>query len=69
MDWTSILTAIEAMAVAISTIVAVSAMNETKKILKQIKEEKRCDIINNGQVNITKSGHNSGVISGATEIQ
>ena len=62
MDWTSILTAIEAMVVAISTVVAVSAMNETRKILKQIKEEKRCNVTNNGQVNVTNSGNNSGII-------
>ena len=69
MDWTSILTTIEAIVVAISTVVAVSAMNETKKILKQMKEEKCRDIFHNGQVNIANSGNNSGVISGTTEIQ
>ena len=69
MDWTSILTKIEAMVVVISTVVAVSAMNETRKILKQVKEEEYRDIINNGRVNITNSGNNSGVISGTTEIQ
>lgn len=68
MDWASILTAIEAMVVAISTVAAVSAMNETRNILKQIKEEKRCNITNNGQVNVTNSGNNSGLISGTTEI-
>ena len=39
MDWTLILTAIGTVATVISTVVAVSAKNEAKKILKQIKEE------------------------------
>ena len=65
MDWTSFLTAIEAMVVVISTIVTISAMNETKQILKQVKEEER---YNDGQVNVTNSGNNSGVINGITEI-
>ena len=38
MDWTLILTAIGTAATVVSTIVAVCAKNEAKKILKQIKE-------------------------------
>ena len=68
MDWTSFLIAVETMVVVISTIVAISAMNETKQILKQVKEEERYNVTNNGQVNVTNSGNNSGVINGTTEI-
>lgn len=69
MDWTSFLIAVETMVVFISTIVAISAMNETKQILKQVKEEERYNVANNGQVNVTNSGNNSGVINGITEIR
>ena len=64
MDWTLILTAIGTVATVISTVVAVSAKNEAKKILKQIKEEKSRNVTNHGQVNVTNSRNNSGVISG-----
>ena len=64
MDWTLILTAIGTVATVISRVVAVSAKNEAKKILKQIKEEKSRNVTNRGQVNVTNSGNNSGVISG-----
>jgi len=69
MDWTSFLITAEAMVVVISTIVAINAMNETKQILKQMREENYCNVTNNGQVNVTNSGNNSGVIDGTTEIR
>ena len=69
MDWTSFLIAVETMMVFISTIVAISAMNETKQILKQVKEEERYNVANNEQVNVINSGNNSGVINGTTEIR
>ena len=64
MDWTLILTAIGTAATVVSTIVAVCAKNETKKILKQIKEEKSRNVTSNGDVEVTNNGNNSGVISG-----
>lgn len=64
MDWTLILTAIGAAATVVSTIVAVCAKNEAKKILKQIKEEKSRNVTSNGDVEVTNNGNNSGVISG-----
>ena len=69
MDWTSFLITAEAMVVVISTIVAINAMNETKQILKQMREENYCNVTNNGQVNVVNSGNNSGVINGTTEIR
>ena len=42
MDWTLIFTAIGAVATVISTIIAVRAKNESKRILEQIKEERNC---------------------------
>lgn len=64
MDWTLILTAIGTVATVVSTIVAVSAKNEAKKILNQIKEEKNRNVRNWGDVSVTNSGNNSGVMSG-----
>lgn len=63
MDWTLILTAIGTAATVVSTIVAVCAKNEAKKILKQIKEEKSRNVTSNGDVEVTNNGNNSGVIS------
>lgn len=59
-----ILTAIGTAATVVSTIVAVCAKNEAKKILKQIKEEKSRNVTSNGDVEVTNNGNNSGVISG-----
>ena len=39
-------------------------VNEAKKILKQIKEEKSRNITNSGSINATNNGNNSGIISG-----
>ena len=39
-------------------------VNEAKKILKQIKEEKSRNVTSNGDVEVTNNGNNSGVISG-----
>lgn len=64
MDWTLILTAIGTVATVISTIVAVDAKNEAKKILNQVKEEKSRNVTNSGEVEIANKGNNSGVISG-----
>ena len=64
MDWTLILTAIGTAATVVSSIVAVCAKNEAKKILKQIKEEKSRNVTSNGDVEVTNNGNNSGVISG-----
>lgn len=64
MDWTLILTAIGTAATVVSTIVAVCAKNEAKKILKQIKEEKSRNVTSNGDVEVTNNENNSGVISG-----
>ena len=64
MDWTLILTAIGTAATVVSTIVAVRAKNEAKKILKQIKEEKSRNVTSNGDVEVTNNGNNSGVICG-----
>ena len=64
MDWILILTAIGTAATDVSTIVAVCAKNEAKKILKQIKEEKSRNVTSNGDVEVTNNGNNSGVISG-----
>ena len=64
MDWTLILTAIGTAATVVSTIVAVCAKNEAKKILKHIKEEKSRNVKSNGDVEVTNNGNNSGVISG-----
>ena len=61
MDWTLILTAIGTAATVVSTIVAVRAKNEAKKILKQIKEEKRIrlHIYWNPRMRQRKHGHMS----------
>ena len=64
MDWTLILTAIGTVATVISTIIAIGAKNEAKKILNQIKEEKSRNVTSSGKVEVTNTGHNSGVISG-----
>lgn len=64
MDWTLIFTAIGAVATVISTIIAVKAKNESKKILEQIKEEQSRNIKNRGNVRVSNSGNNSGIISG-----
>lgn len=63
MDWTLIFTAIGAVATVISTIIAVRAKNESKKILEQIKEERSRNIENRGKVNVSNSGNNSGIIN------
>ncbi len=63
MDWTLIFTAIGAVATVISTIIAVRAKNESKKILEQIKEEHSRNIENRGKVNVSNSGNNSGIIN------
>lgn len=63
MDWTLIFTAIGAVATVISTIIAVRAKNESKKILEQIKEEHSRNIENSGKVNVSNSGNNSGIIN------
>lgn len=64
MDWTLILTAIGTVATVISTIIAVRAKNEVKKILNQIKEERSRNIKSSGEVHVTNSGNNSGIMSG-----
>ena len=64
MDWTLILNAIGTFATVISTVVAVRAKNETKDILKQIKEEHSRNIMNKGNIKVENSGKNSGIISG-----
>ena len=64
MDWTLILNAIGTFATVISTVVAVRAKNETKDILKQIKEEHSRNIMNKGNIQVENSGNNSGIISG-----
>lgn len=64
MDWMLILNAIGTFATVISTVVAVRAKNETKDILKQIKEEHSRNIMNKGNVKVENSGNNSGIISG-----
>ena len=64
MDWMLILNAIGIFATVISTVVAVRAKNETKDILKQIKEEHSRNIMNKGNVKVENSGNNSGIISG-----
>lgn len=64
MDWTLVLNAIGTFATVISTVVAVRAKNETKDILKQIKEEHSRNIMNKGNIKVENSGKNSGIISG-----
>ncbi len=64
MDWTLIFTAIGAVATVVSTIIAVKAKNESKKILEQIKEEHSRNIKNKGKVNVSNSGDNSGILIG-----
>ncbi|MBR6643694.1 MAG: hypothetical protein IKL28_08555 [Lachnospiraceae bacterium] len=64
MDWTLILTAIGTVATVISTIIAVAAKNEAKKILNQVKEEKSRNVTNSGEIKVTNKGKNSGVMSG-----
>lgn len=64
MDWTLIFTAIGAISTVISTIIAVRAKNESKKILEQIKEEHSRNIENSGNVRISNSGNNSGILNG-----
>ena len=59
-----ILTVIGTTATVISAVIAVKAKNEAKDILKQIKEEKSRKIRNSGEVRVTNSGSNSGVLSG-----
>ena len=63
-DWTLILTAIGTVATVISTIIAVAAKNEAKKILNQVKEEKSRNVTNSGEIKVTNKGKNSGVMSG-----
>ena len=64
MDWTLILTAIGTVATVISTIIAVAAKNEAKKILNHVKEEKSRNVTNSGEIKVTNKGKNSGVMSG-----
>lgn len=64
MDWTLIFTAIGAIATVISTIIAVRAKNESKKILEQIREEHSRNIENRGKVNVSNRGSNSGILIG-----
>lgn len=65
MNWTLILTGIGTVATIISTIVAIRAKHEAKRILQQIKEETNSrNITNKEPVQVTNSGNNSGVISG-----
>lgn len=64
MDWTLIFTAIGAVATVVSTIIAVRAKNESKKILEQIKEENSRNISNKGKVNVSNQGSNSGILIG-----
>ena len=64
MDWTLIFTAVGAIATVISTIIAVRAKNEAKKILRQIKEENSHNVKHDGDVIIDNQGYNTGVISG-----
>ena len=64
MDWTLIFTAIGAVATVISTIIAVKAKNESKRILEQIKEEHSRNIKNKGEVRVSNSGNNSGLLIG-----
>lgn len=59
-----ILTAIGTTATVVSAVITVKAKNEAKDILKQIKEEKSRNIRNSGDVRVTNSGNNSGVLSG-----
>ncbi len=58
-----ILTAIGTTATVVSAVITIKAKNETKDILKQIKEEKSRNIRNSGDVRVTNSGNNSGVLS------
>lgn len=64
MDWTLIFTALGAVATVISTVVAVRAKNESKKILEQIREEYSRNIENKGNVQVSNSGDNSGILAG-----
>lgn len=53
MDWTLIFTATGAVATVISTIIAIRAKNESKKILEQIKEDHSRNIESKEKVNIS----------------
>lgn len=64
MDWTLIFTALGAVATVISTVIAVRAKNESKKILEQIREEYSRNIENKGNVQVSNSGNNSGILVG-----
>ena len=64
MNWKLILNAIGTVATVISTISAVRAKDESKKILKEIKEERSRNLKNDGDVKIKNNGSNLGVISG-----
>lgn len=64
MDWTLFFTAAGAVATIISTIVAVRAKNEAKDILHQIKEERSRNVSSSGEMKITNTGTNSGIVSG-----
>lgn len=64
MDWTLIFTATGAVATVISTIIAVKAKNESKKILEQIKEDHSRNIESKEKVNISNRGNNSGILIG-----
>ena len=66
MDWTLIFTAIGTVATVISTIIAVRAKNESKRILEQIKEEHSRNIENKGNMRVSNSGNNSGILIGNT---
>ncbi len=64
MDWTLILNVISTMATVVSAIIAVRAKNESKKILKEIREERSRNLKSSGDVQIKNNGSNLGVISG-----
>ncbi len=64
MNWELLLNVTATVATVISTVIAVRSKNEAKKILKQIREEKSHNIKNSGEVHVSNSGNNSGIISG-----
>ena len=57
----AIATIIGAIAIIISTVIAVRAKEEAKSILKQIKEG---NIKNSGKIEVKNNGQNTGIING-----
>lgn len=64
MDWTLFFTALGAITTVISTIIAIKAKNEAKKILVRIKEENSRNVKNKGNIKIKNEGNNTGVMMG-----